>query len=237
MPTASAWRRPPVKVAVSASAAKPTKRWESDGGNLIIRFHDAQKPVLDLICGFPDAYFVIFLTKNLENSRKIGCFGGFSGINHLRKTRGLLLQFNQFPWKCADSDGNCRQLSTGVTHPLLPLQAITGTVWWENDWHFLSFTCASFRRLTCRTYFSGKKRTVKQWNRHQNEAYRNGMILGCRSVPRKLFWMKVSKNINNLIRSFSRVPKKKTQKSWCGLQSKPGTVQRHVGELWPIMTY
>ena len=113
---------------------------------------------------------LLFLSKKFENSRTFGCFGGFSGINHLRKTRGLLLQFNQFPWKCADSDGNCRQLSTGVTHPLLPSQAITGTVWWENDWHFLSFTCASFRRLTCRTYFSGKKRTVKQWNRHQNEA-------------------------------------------------------------------
>jgi len=56
-----------VKVAVSASAAKPTKRWDSDGGNLIIRFPDAQKPVLDLICGFPDASFVIFFRRTREN--------------------------------------------------------------------------------------------------------------------------------------------------------------------------
>lgn len=101
--------------------------------------------------------------------------------------------FTISPWTRADSDANCRQpstgvthpLLTGVTHPLLPSQAITGTVWWENDWQFLSFTCASFQRLTCRTYFLGKIMAVKQWNRHHMEAYRNGMIFGCRSFPEK----------------------------------------------------
>ena len=70
--------------------------------------------------------------------------------------------------------------------------------------------------------YIGTKRTVKQWNRHQNEAYRNWMIFGCRSVPRKFFCLKVSKNINTLIRSFSRVPKKKDTKKlmWVAIKTR-----------------